>query len=378
MASRNNAIDPQGRFVTVARRPEAMEALAASADGDVSADFEFPIGAELERAIEGDLAHSSASTAIRRLAAANGVDLRDVIDTMLDGEPLGQVKVNRFLTNTGLRPLFSPVVEDGLRLGLNRISARWQNLVAKTVQVSGMTYEYYEFSNGTATVSSNPGQPAGNDVFGLRRVGQGAPIPVARVTVSGKSYTLFKIGRGIEWTDESKSAPIDLAAMWFQQVGLQIGWDYHDELVDKLLNGYFADNSDDAPVLSSESPGIITDADLWTAVGVLELQFGYIANIGLASLTRKVALQTLENGAGQRLFPSGFVAAGLPDIQIAATVPDDKVVYLDTGYAILRLVNKEFGTEFDRNPRTQVEGSYGTAIELIVPLFPQARIILDS
>ncbi|MGV0984973.1 MAG: hypothetical protein ACOYB2_10490 [Limnohabitans sp.] len=368
MASRNAVSD---RFVQVARTPQFFE---RHPEADVAELVEFPVGHDLERAVEPMLDRMPASSAIRAFATEMGVDLRDVIDTMLDGEPLGQVQVKRFLTNTGLRPLFSPVVEDGLRLGLNRIAARWQNLVAKTVQVDGMTYEYYEFSNGVA--GSNPGQPTQAD-FGLRRVGQGAPIPVARVTVSGKSYTLFKIGRGIEWTDESKNAPIDLAAMWFQQVGLQIGWDYHDELVDRLLNGYFTDNSDDAPVLSSQDVGVITDADMWTAVGTLELQYGYIANVGLASLTRKVQVQTMENGAGQRLFPNGLTAAGLPDIQIAATVPDDKIVYLDSGFAILRLVNREFGTEFDRNPRTQVEGSYGTAIELIVPLFPNSRIILD-
>jgi hypothetical protein len=368
MASRNGAVGD--RFVAVTRRPEVVDRF----EGD--AEAQFPVGADLERAIEPMLDRMSASTAIRRYATDMGVDLRDVLDVMLDGEPLGEVQVKRFLTNTGLRPLFSPVVEDGLRLGLNRIAARWQQLVARTVQVSGMTYEFYQFTNGAAT--ANPGQPSGIGEFGLRRIGQGAPIPVARVTVSGKSYTLFKVGRGIEWTDEAKNAPIDLAAMWFQQVGLQIGWDYHDELVDRLLNGYFPDNSDDAPVISTADAGIITDADMWTAVGALELKYGYVANFALASLTRKVQVQTMENGAGQRLFPNGLVAAGLPDIQIAATVPDDKIVFGDSGFAILRLVNKEFGTEFDRNPRTQVEGSYGTAIELMVPLFPNARIILDS
>lgn len=371
MASRNGVVND--RYVQIARMPQWME---RHPDEDTTA--EFPIGSELEQAIEPMLDRMPQSAAIRAYATQQGVDLRDVIDAMLDGEELGQQTVKRFLTNTGLRPLFSPIVEDGLRLGLNRVEARWQNLVAKTVQVDGMTYEYYEFDNGTGGTSGNPGQPTGTEEFGLRRVGQGAPIPVARVTVSGKSYTLFKIGRGIEWTDESKNAPIDLAAMWFQQVGLQIGWDYHDELVDKLLNGHFTDNSDDAPVISTDVSGKINDADLWTAVGTMELQYGYMANLGLASLTRKVQLNTMENGAGQRLFPSGMPAAGLPDIQIAATVPDDKVVYLDTNFAILRLVNREFGTEFDRNPRTQVEGSYGTAIELMVPLFPNARIILDS
>jgi hypothetical protein len=337
---------------------------------------DFPIGEDLLDAVRRANPNNRfyQSTAVRRYAENLGVDLRDVIDVILEGEDLGSTKVERFLTNTGLRPLFSPVVEDGLRLGLNRVSAEWRDLIAREVQVDSLTYEYYEFSNGT------PGSPSptGTDEYKLKNIGQGAPIPTARVSVSGKSYTLYKQGRGIEWTDESKLAPIDLAAMWFQQVGIQLGWDYHDQIFDMLLNGYFSDGSDDAPVLATAVPGTIDDADLYTALGTMQQVYGYTADVMLMSLSRSVAIRTMENGAGQRLFPNGVEAAGLPAIRIATSVPNDKIIFADTGFAMLRLVNKEFGTEFDRNVQTQVEGSYGTSIELTVPLFKNARLILDA
>jgi hypothetical protein len=337
---------------------------------------DFPIGEDLIEAVRqaDPNRRYHQSTAVKRYAESMGVDLRDVIETLLDGQDLGSTKVERFLTNTGLRPLFSPVVEDGLRLGLNRIAAEWRDLIAREVQVDSLTYEYYEFTNGT------PGspQPSGTDEYKLKRIGQGAPIPTARVSVSGKSYTLYKQGRGIEWTDESKLAPIDLAAMWFQQVGIQLGWDYHDQIFDMLLNGYFDDGSDDAPVLATAAAGTIDDADLYTALGTLQQVYGYTADVMLMSLSRSVAIRTMENGAGQRLFPNGVEAAGLPPIRIAATIPNDKIVFADTNFAMLRLVNKEFGTEFDRSVQTQIEGSYGTSIELTVPLFKNARMILDA
>lgn len=339
-------------------------------------NIDFPVGEDLSRAVRAFDRNKRyhESTAVRRFAQSQGVDLRDVIEVILDGDDFGTTKVNHFLTNTGLRPLFSPVVEDGLRLGLNRIAAEWRDLIAKEVQVDSLTYEYYEFSNGTA---ASP-VPAGTDEFSLRRIGQGAPIPTARVSVSGKSYTLFKQGRGIEWTDESKLAPIDLAALWFQQVGIQLGWDYHDQIFDMLLNGYFSDGSDDAPVLATAAPGTIDDADLYTAVGTMQQVYGYQPDYMLMSLSRSVAIRTMENGAGQRLFPNGVEAAGLPAIRIGTTVPNDKVIFLDSDFALLRLVNKEFGTEFDRSVQTQIEGSYGTSIDLTVPLFKNARLILDS
>jgi hypothetical protein len=159
---------------------------------------------------------------------------------------------------------------------------------------------------------------------------------------------------------------------------MQLGWDYHDTLVDQLLNGYHDDGSDDAPVLATAAPATITDADLYNAVGTMQTVYGYDPDVMLMPLATSIALQTLENGAGQRLFPNGLQAAGLPRVQLAATVPADKIIFEDTDFAMVRFVAKEFGTEFDRVPQTQTEGSYGTEISLTVPLFKNARLILDS
>lgn len=349
-----------------------------TAEGTNSGEtVEFPIGDDLNEAIQSsfNLQKLHPSTAVKRYAQQQGVDLRDVIDTMLGDEDLGSVTVSRFLTHTGLRPLFSPIVEDGLRLGLARVEAQWEALIARTLNVDGFTYEYFEFNNG------QPGSPdpSGTAEFSLKSIGQGAPIPTARVTVSGKSYSMYKQGRGIEWTDESKQAPIDLAALWFQQVGLQLGWDYHASIVEMLLNGYFDDGSDDAVVLPTASAGVITDIDLLTAQATMQVQYGYTPKVMLMSQDTAISIETMENTTGAyRIFPNGVEAAGLPRIVVSPQIPADKVLFVDTDFAMVRFVNKPFGTEFDRSVQTQVEGSYGTEISLTVPLFKYARLILDA
>jgi hypothetical protein len=99
----------------------------------------------------------------------------------------------------------------------------------------------------------------------------------------------------------------------------------------------------------------------------------------LMSLSRWVAVLTMENGSGYRLFPNGLEAVnGLPSARIAPAVPNDQIVFIDTSMAIVRFVNKPFGTEFDRSVQTQMEGSYGSAIELFATLFANARLVLDS
>jgi hypothetical protein len=302
------------------------------------------------------------------------IGLKKVMDTIIGDEELGRIKVERFLSNDGSRPLFSPVVEAGIRLGLNRVAAQTEDLIAQTIPIDGMTYEYYEFNNGDIPV----GNATNTQEFQLRRIAQGGPIPVARVTIGTKSLQLWKQGRGIEWTDEAKMAPIDLAQLWFQQVGLQMGWDLHEQVIDMLLNGYFADGSDDAPVIATATPAVITFADLLTAQGTMQMTYGYSPDNMIMSLPRSVSVRTMENGAGQLVFPNGVEAAGLPPIRLATSVPNDKIIFEDSNFALVRFVNKEFGTEFERSVTTGVEGSYGTAIELTVPFFKRARVILDS
>ena len=119
------------------------------------------------------------------------------------------------------------------------------------------------------------------------------------MTISSKSVQLWKQGRGIEWTDEAKLAPIDLASMWFQQLGLQLGWDHHEQVIEMLLNGYFADGSDDAPVLSTATPAdhrLRRPAD--RRGHACRRSTATRADAMIMSLARSVAIRTMETTGG--------------------------------------------------------------------------------
>lgn len=307
------------------------------------------------------------SKGVKRYFADAGTTMKDVLAEFGIGEDgLGRISVNRFLTNTGLRPLFSPVVEDGIRLGLNQIAPFWEGLIARNVGIDRLNYEYYVFDNSTAQDAE----------FELRNVGQGAAIPVAKVVVSGKSYALTKTGRGIEWTDESKMAPLDLAAMWFQQLGIKLGWFFHDIAVDRLLNGYFADLSDAAPTMATAAGGVLAEKDLFNAQATHLVDYGYQSTVMLANKTNAVNIKTMTYGTGAPVFPDGVEAKGLPPLAIARTLPSNRIIFVDTNFALIRLEAKPFGTEFERQVKTQTEGSYGSEISLIVPMFKDARLVV--
>lgn len=349
--------DADGKFVIEEGKPKlAQIAMGLDLISEVNDRF---------TQIEGSDQPLPFSRALRRYLGSEGVDLPDVLKA-LGVDDLGRTSVQRFLTNTGLRPLFSPVVEDGIRLGLNQIAPYWEGLIARNVPIDRLNYEYYQFDNTTTQ----------DKEFELRQVGQGAPIPTAKVSLAGKSYTLTKMGRGIEWTDEAKMAPIDLAGLWFQQLGVKLGWQFHDIAVDRLLNGYFSDGSDAAPTDATAVSGTITEKDLFNAQAQHLVDFGYQDTIMLASRSTAVDIKTMTYANGAPVFPAGVEDKGLPPLAIARNLADDRVIFVDTNFALVRLEARPFGTEFQRNVQTQVEGSYGTEISLIVPMFKDARFVL--
>jgi len=276
--------------------------------------------------------------------------------------------VSRFLTNTGLKPLFSPVVEAGMRMGMNLVVKDWQSLIAKSVPINRMSYEYYVFDNED------------EEAFSLKMIGQGAPIPVASVTVSGKSYTLFKVGRGIEWSDEAKMAPVSLATMWFTELGRRMGLMMFEYCVDMLLNGYFADGSDAAP--TQALIGATLDyTDIISGYLTMTEDYGYSPKRLICNKATALNILTMTYPNNFPVFPNVMVDGSYPapmgiPLVVSSAMADNTVLLVDTDFALLELVAKPFSTEFERSAKTQVEGSYGTTIQLIAPLFPDARLIV--
>jgi hypothetical protein len=336
----------------------------------------LPKGPDLEREIADydmsrfgyvELPGATNSMRVRSYLDSKGVDLERALEAfgVVD---IGRETVSRFLTNTGLKPLFSPVVEAGMRMGMELVLKDWQSFIAKSVPINRMSYEYYVFDN------------VDEEGFRLKQIGQGAPIPTATVTVSGKSYTLIKIGRGIEWSDEAKMAPVALATMWFTELGRRIGLMMFEYVTDMLLNGYFLDGSDAAPTI----PLLGANLDYEDIInGYLEMTetYGYSPKKLVCNKKTALKILTWTYPNDFPIFPQVMVDGkypapmGIPLI-VSSQCADDQVIMVDTDFALMQLVAKPFSTEFDRSVKTQVEGSYGTMTQLVVPLFKNARLIV--
>lgn len=305
------------------------------------------------------------STAVKRYLQSMGLPIKNVLDALGYGD-INRANVGSLLVNDGTRPLFNAVIEDGIRIGFEKES-NWQTLVAREVSINQMSYGWYYLDSD-------------DDEVELRDIGQGAEIPVGIITLGDNSIKMSKRGRGIEWTDESKSMNIDLVSLWLQQVGKKLGRDYERIAVTRLLNGYFTDGSDAAPILGVETANTLTLGDLFYAYQYMDQTLGFESKQMVMSLATAMKVVELKDGAGSYLFAQDMARGTFPNLFnnlfIDETVPANRIIFVDTSFALVRYTFKEFGVEFERSVKTQTEGSYGTEISEFVPFEKNARLIM--
>jgi hypothetical protein len=319
----------------------------------------------LNKQFGGSAGDKASSQGYKRYLASEGVTMRDVVRA-LGIEDIGKANVRELLDNDGTKPLFNAIVEDGLRIGFERES-RWQELVAATVNADQLAQQYYYLDSDEEEVE-------------LRDIGQGAPIPVGTIKLGDNSIKMHKRGRGIEWTDEAKRANIDMVSLWLKQLGKKLGRDYENVAVNRLLNGYFSDGFDAAPTIGVGTPGTLGLGDVFYATEFMQDTYGFNPTRAIMNLeTATTWAETRDNGS--LLFTDQLKQGNIPNVInarpfISSQVPANRVVLVDTGFALTRYQGKPFGVESDRNVKTQVEGSYGTEISEFVPFEKNARLVI--
>lgn len=316
-----------------------------------------------------EASNKNSSIAFKRYLAENDVSIREIIKA-LGYTKVGEINVRHLLDNDGTAPLFNAIIEDGLRIGFERMS-NWQRLVARTIDSDQFSQAWYYLDDTDL-----------DDETELRDIGQGAPIPVGTIRLGENSIKMHKRGRGIEWTDEAKRANIDLVSLWLQRLGRNLGRSYEDVAVERLLNGYFTDGTDAPPTLGVKTAGTLALTDMFYASAFMEDEYGFSPNVAIMNLEMATAwAETRDNGA--LLFQEDILNGDFPNVINAAPfisrqVPNNRIILVDTSSALVRYQGKAFGVESERNVKTQVEGSYGTEISEFVPFEKNARLVITT
>ena len=319
----------------------------------------------IESKFGSDAAKSASSYHYKRYLAENGLTKKDVLRS-LGYEDVGKVQVRALLENDGTKPLFNSIVEDGLRMGFERQS-NWQQLVARSVNSDQLSQQWYYLEDEDIDAD-------------LVDIGQAAPIPTGTIKLGENTIRMHKRGRGIEWTSESRMANIDLVALWLQRLGRRLGRQYENVAINRLLNGYFPDGQDTPPTLGIAESGSLTLADLFYGSAYMEQELGFSPNLAIMNLNTAYQITTLRDGDAY-VYRNEIQNGQFADVVnappfISSLVPDNRIILVDTNFALIRYEAKPFGVESERSAKTQVEGSYGTEISEFVPFEKDARLVL--
>lgn len=319
-----------------------------------------------------DLMGKNSSATFRAYLNQQAITVKDAIRS-LGFTDVGPMQARALYENDNTKPLFNAVLEDGFREGY-LAAGRASELVAQTISMDQMSYQYYEIENKE------------NDDLDLSLVGQGAPIPVVTIKLD-TNHTIFvyKRGGGIEITDEAKSMRFDMLALHLRKRGLQMGRTDEKLAIARLLNGYFKDGTDAAPTIGVKTANDWKMSDIWYAAQHGNQEHGFTYNRAVMNLATAEKWATMKEDNGQMIFLNELKNGDMPDMLrmapfISESIPDNRIMVVDTRFALAEYQYKPFSVENERNAKTQVEGSYATVTSDYVPFDKNARMIikLDS
>ncbi|RYM02794.1 hypothetical protein EWH99_10690 [Sporolactobacillus sp. THM7-7] len=315
-----------------------------------------------------DLSNGHSSALFKRYLENEGVTLKDAIRAF-GYDDIGVEQVRALYSNDNTKPLFNTIVEDGIRIGYAK-QGRASQLIAKTVGIDQQTYQWYYIEDPD------------KDELDFATVGQAAPIPTAIIKLDG-SHTIqvFKRGAGVEIADEAKAMNIDLLALHVQLRGQRLARTDEYRAVDRLLNGYFSDGADAAPTLGVKTANQLKLTDAWYAAQYMQQEYGFTPKLAIMNLKTAEAWAAQKEDSGQFIFLNQLTSGNVPDFInatpfVSAQVPDNRIILVDTDFALINYQFKPLSVESQRNPKTQVEGSYATVTDDYVPFQKNARLIL--
>lgn len=297
------------------------------------------------------------------------------------GIDLKGMTVEKLINTSDLtRWLFPEIFRDAIRLGLV-YSPFYSKLITseERIESTGVTMPHVVYP--------------GDDPVTMRVTGEGATITEGELEWGEKQVTIKKRARGLKQTYESiMFTPINLATVYFEDLGIRLGADLDADLIDVAFNGDQSDGSAASAVIGSA----VADTLAYTDIARAWVRFKRINRVSSAMLTNEADAITILNMTQflRNQFPgatpqgSGFAPSGttlnvntpLPsdqDVYVHSSVPSKKICFIDTGRAFVQLTAMPLLIESDKLVNRQIQGQYASIITGFANIFDDARLVLD-
>jgi hypothetical protein len=283
---------------------------------------------------------------------------------------LSQMTVNKMIvTDNDSRWLFPEIFRDAIRKGLE-YSPFYSKVVVgnESIENTGLTMPYFNQS-GASLLDTN----------------EGATISEGVMTWDSKQVTISKRARGLKQTYESiMFCPINLARIYFEDLGILLGAQLDSDLIDILINGDQADGSEAAILMGATTPATLSYLDIvrvWVRGNRINRPFDtMITNEEDAvDILNMSAFQMPVRGLGSPLTNLNLQSP-LPSEQnlfVHSDVPSSQIIFVDTSKAVVQLTAMPLLLETEVIVSSQWRGEYASIITGFANIFSDARLILD-
>ncbi len=297
--------------------------------------------------------------------------------------------VEKMLNTSDLtRYLFPEVFRDAIIRGLE-YTPFYSKLVTgeESIDSTGVTMPFMDWR-------TTPLGTTDRGVYQMRDVHEGATIPETELVVySEKQVTIKKQARGLKQSYESiMFTPINLATVYFTELGVVLGADLDRQLINILINGDQSDNSQSAFVIGATTANTLTFTDIARA-WIRFKRINRTSTVMLASEADAIMVMMMEQflrkyypgsqPVGFPTAPSGVtinVNTPLPnsqDIYVHDAIPTGKLIMVDVTKAAVQLTAMPLLLETDKIISRQLNETFVSIITGFANIFRDGRLILD-
>lgn len=254
----------------------------------------------------------------------------------------GSDTIEKFFATSNAAVLFPEYVSRAVNAGIEEADVLG-DIVATVTKIDGMDYR---------SISSG----ATDDDKSLKRVAEGAFIPVTQIKLSDHLVRLHKRGRMISASYEAlRFQRIDLFTVTLKQIGAYIARAQMADAVEVLLNG--DGNQNPCGVVTPASAGTLSYADLVTMWSALS---PFAMNTVLASTNAMSALLTMDEmkdaAAGLSFHSSGKMITPLgANLIHTAAMSGNTIIGMDKSCALEMVVAGDVNVEYDKLIDRQLE-----------------------
>ncbi len=219
----------------------------------------------------------------------------------------------------------------------------------------------------------------------LRRVAEGAKIPVTKIKTKENVVNVFKYGRTLEASYEAlRRKKVDVVSVFLRQIGAQILRDQLIDAVDVIINGDDNNNSAASYTVGTDpitgvagTVGYDQILDFWAEFEPYEMNTILAPKAMLLGVLKLDEFKDPQAGfnfqkTGQLMSPLGA------NLNRLDAVPAGKIIGMDKRYCLEFVVEQGVMTEYDKIIDRQLEQTVISQVAGFAKLFKEAAKVLNK